>query len=78
MKQCSARSKRSSKRCKNYALKGMNVCRMHGGNLGSNKAKGARASAALKYGFYTKESVLKRKLISKFMKDNKQRLTEFI
>lgn len=35
-KQCSAHSKRTGERCKNYAVRGKNVCRFHGG-----RSKGA-------------------------------------
>jgi len=40
MQRCSAKSKRSSKQCKNYAVRDCNVCRMHGARGGPKTAKG--------------------------------------
>lgn len=38
MAQCKAKSKRSGERCKKHALKGKNVCKIHGGkSIGSQK-----------------------------------------
>jgi len=61
MKQCKAKSKRTGKRCQAYAMKNMSVCYHHGGKLGSKKAREAKRLAALKHGFYTKESMVERK-----------------
>jgi len=69
MKQCKAKSKRTGEQCKNYAVKGMNVCHMHGGKLGGKKAREARRLAALKHGFYTKEAIDERKNIVRFIKN---------
>jgi len=61
MVQCQAKSKRSQKQCMNQAIRGMKVCRMHGGTLGRKKAQRARKIAPLKHGFYTKEAITERK-----------------
>ena len=37
--QCTATSKRSGKRCKNPAVRGWNVCRMHGAGGGRPREK---------------------------------------
>lgn len=47
--QCTAKSKRSGEQCKNAAMAGKNVCRMHGG-----KSLGGLASPRLKTGRYSK------------------------
>ncbi|MGA8165593.1 MAG: HGGxSTG domain-containing protein [Waddliaceae bacterium] len=59
MQRCRAKSKRSGNQCKNYAIKGWGVCRMHGAGGGPKTAKGLKVckKASLKHGFYTQESV---------------------
>lgn len=57
MKQCQAKSKRSGRRCKRYASKGMKVCRMHGGALGSKKAHKSRRQAAFRHGLHTQRAL---------------------
>jgi hypothetical protein len=39
---CTARSKRSGKRCRGPAVRGKQVCRMHGGAAGSGAPTGKR------------------------------------
>ena len=74
MVQCKAKSKRSQERCKNHATRGMKVCRFHGGILGGKKAQRARRLAPLKHGFFTKEAIQERKLVSKLFRDTKDLL----
>jgi hypothetical protein len=75
IKQCKAKSKRSKKRCKNLAIKGMDVCYHHGGCLGAKKAKKTRIQAPFKHGFYSKENILERKMFSKLLKNSKENLS---
>ena len=42
-KQCKARSKRTGKRCKNPAVKGFDVCRMHGAHTAGSNLPGRKA-----------------------------------
>ena len=55
MQRCSAKSKRSGKQCKNYAVKGFNVCRMHGARGGAKTPQGKTKSrmARLTHGYYS-------------------------
>ena len=47
---CTATSKRSGTQCRNWAVRGRSVCRMHGGAPGSGGQPGNRN--ALKHGLY--------------------------
>ncbi len=40
MQRCKAKSKRSQQQCKNYAIKGTTVCRMHGARGGPKTDQG--------------------------------------
>src|ERR671933_172565 len=51
---CTATSKRSGTRCRNWAVRGRSVCRMHGGAPGSGGQPGNRN--ARKHGLYEKFS----------------------
>lgn len=57
MQRCKARSKRSGEQCKNYAIKGCGVCRMHGARGGPKTKQGYLAckKARLLHGFYSEE-----------------------
>lgn len=57
--QCTAISKQTGKRCKNQAVDGKQVCRMHGG-----ESKGGIESASLKTGRYSK--YLPEKLLERY------------
>ncbi len=72
--QCQAKSKRSGLRCKKYAVKGMKVCCMHGGILGSKKAQELRRQAALRYGLYAKEALQEKKKVQMFLKSCRRAL----
>ena len=69
MVQCKAKSKRSGEQCKNYAIRGMKVCRFHGGIQGGKKAKRARKTAPLKHGFYTASAKADRKKTRELIKN---------
>ena len=64
MQRCRATSKRSREQCKNYAISGFSVCRMHGASGGPRTEEGLSRckSAPLKHGFYSKEAIEERKL----------------
>jgi hypothetical protein len=55
---CSAMSKRSGCRCRAPAVKGRNVCRMHGARAG---APTGRANGAWKHGRETNEAAAQRR-----------------
>ena len=65
MQRCKAKSKRSGQQCKNYAVKGTAVCRMHGSGGGPKTVIGwiKCKNAPLKHGFYSKEEVEERTLV---------------
>jgi hypothetical protein len=55
---CSAVSKRSKCRCRAPAVKGRNVCRMHGARAGAPSGK---ANGAWKHGRETNEAIARRR-----------------
>lgn len=70
MQRCKAKSKRSGKQCKNYAIKSWGVCRMHGARGGPKNREGRLCckNASLKHGFYTQEAIVERQRISESLK----------
>lgn len=58
MQRCKAKSKKSGERCKNYAVRGSSVCRMHGAGGGPKTEEGLRKCrrAPLKHGCYTESA----------------------
>ena len=58
MGQCKAKSKRSRQRCKNHAVKGKAVCRMHGAFAGPKTPEGRLRIklANTTHGKYTREA----------------------
>jgi len=70
MQRCKAKSKRSGERCKNFAIKGWGVCRMHGARGGPQTEKGKQKckSSPLKHGWYTPEGALERKMLKRILK----------
>lgn len=77
MQRCKAESKRSKKRCKNYAVKGWSVCRMHGARGGPNTKEGLSRcrNASLKHGFYKLDAITNRqkthRIATRFSEINK-------
>ncbi|WP_306355456.1 HGGxSTG domain-containing protein [Roseibium aggregatum] len=66
---CAARSKRTGKPCRNPAVNGWSVCRMHGARGGSMSGKDC---PAYKHGGRTKEAEQLRKLsndLTRLMRD---------
>lgn len=63
---CTARSKRSGLLCKNPAVKGWRVCRMHGAGGGHGPG---RANPSYKHGMRSREWVEMRKEIGEMGKD---------
>ena len=61
-------SKRSGKRCQSPAVKGYEVCRMHG--AGGGPPKGNRN--ALKHGLYTPEAIEMRRVIAALTKQARE------
>lgn len=78
MVQCKAKSKRSRARCRNNAVKGKAVCRLHGAFAGPKTPEGiARIKKAnTTHGNYTKEAFEERRMFREIMKECKQSLHE--
>ena len=67
---CKARSKRSGKPCRSPAVRGFNVCRMHG--AGGGAPVGNRN--ALKHGQFTCEAVASRRKLAELVREARQLL----
>ena len=63
---CSARSKRSGKRCRGPAVRGKLVCRFHGARAGAPKGP---ANGAYRHGLHTQEAVKERRAIARLQHD---------
>lgn len=60
MAQCTATSKRSKERCKNWAIRQKNTCRMHGGIAKGPRTRRGRERArlaVLKHGGFSQKSM---------------------
>lgn len=70
MQRCKAKSKRSSVQCKNFAIKGLGVCRMHGAHGGPKTKKGLLACkrGPYKHGLYSCATLQELKEGRKLMK----------
>ena len=66
MPKCQAVAKTTGRRCGNIAIKGKNVCYLHGG-----KSPGApkRNMNALKHGWHTAKSIAERRYTREFIKE---------
>ena len=58
---CTAKSKRSGQPCRNPAVTGWNVCRMHGARGG---AKEGEANPSWKHGGRSREAIFLRKMVN--------------
>ncbi len=78
MVQCKAKSKRSQTQCRNNAVKGKVVCRLHGAFAGPKTAEGiARIKKAnTTHGNYTKEAFEERRVFRKVLKECNESLHE--
>ena len=63
---CTAKSKRSGKRCKAPAVRGWNVCLFHGARGGAPKGE---ANGAWKHGYYSVAAKAERLLVKLLLKD---------
>ncbi len=70
MQRCRAKSKRSGAQCKNFAIKGWGVCRMHGARGGPKTRQGLFAckKGPYKHGLYSYEALQELKECHKLMK----------
>ncbi len=66
---CTAKSKRSGLPCKNPAVKGWSVCRMHGAGGGHGPGK---ANPAYKHGMRSREAQEMRKAINEHLLDARE------
>ena len=76
---CEALSKRSGKRCKNYASKGKRVCRIHGGRSTGAKTKSGKLNQKttnIKHGMYTSEVKLEARQLCEFLEECKKVLKD--
>lgn len=70
MQRCRAKSKRSGEQCKNYALKGLDVCRMHGARGGPKTKEGMLACkmASWQHGLCSRESIEEMRFMRQLLK----------
>ena len=68
---CSARSKRTRKRCRAPAVKGWTVCRFHG--AGGGGPKGER-NGMYKHGLFTNEAIAERRALSALLRASQKSL----
>ena len=68
---CSARSKRTGKRCRAPAVRGWRVCRFHGAGGGGPMGK---RNGNYKHGLFTAEAVKMRRHISALVRASRQSL----
>jgi len=75
---CQAKSKRSRRQCKSWAVKGKRVCRMHGAFAGIKTAEGRirQIEAVTKHGHYSKEVILEKMLLRLLLKEAKTLLRQ--
>ena len=78
MVQCKAKSKRSSVQCRNHAVDGKSVCRLHGAFAGPKTSEGiARIKQAnTTHGKYTKEAFMEKRAFRQILKDHKKTLSQ--
>mgnify|MGYP001176331834 FL=1 len=73
---CTAKSKRSGVQCRNFAVQGHHVCRMHGAGNPSRIKDGTRKdprTANLKHGLYARSTVKRLgELVGEFERDQEQ------
>jgi hypothetical protein len=70
--QCTAKSKQSGERCKNFASKGKSVCRIHGGRSTGAKTregKQRQKNASWMHGERSKEATVERRAFREWVKD---------
>ena len=74
MQRCRAKSKRSGVQCKNWAIKGWGVCRMHGARGGPMTQGGLSKCklSSLKHGFYTEFEKMELRRIREDLKAARQ------
>jgi hypothetical protein len=79
MQRCRAKSKRSAEQCKNYAVKGWAVCRMHGARGGPKTSSGYLAckKASMQHGMYCREALAEHILFKSILKGSKLPGSEF-
>ncbi len=81
IRQCSAKSKQTGKRCKNFAIKGKTVCRFHGGVSTGPKTKEGKQrikKALTKHGLYSVEAVEERRIFRKNTRLLKEELEDIM
>jgi glucans biosynthesis protein len=65
---CHAKSKRTGKQCQAPAVRGYNVCRMHGARGGAPEGN----NNALKHGYYSAEAVQQRRVVSELIRRSRE------
>lgn len=77
--QCTAKSKQSGSRCKNFAVKNKSVCWIHGGkSIGPSSAKGREKIQKLKtkHGLYSQKATAEKKQFRELLLNAKKTLQE--
>jgi hypothetical protein len=72
---CTATSKRSRKRCRGPAVKGKNVCRMHGARAGAPSGK---RNGRYKHGRETKTAIAERRAVSKLIREARASIADLV
>jgi hypothetical protein len=67
-KRCQARSKRTGKPCRSPAVRGWNVCRMHGAGGGAPKGK---RNGNYRHGDRTEKAVATRRVIGDLLRQSR-------
>jgi len=71
---CKAKSKQSGQQCRNFATKGKEVCRIHGGKSSGAKTREGVVrlkKANWKHGLYSKEAIEERKSFKAMLAQHK-------
>jgi hypothetical protein len=71
---CQAKSKQSGQGCKNYATRGKNVCRIHGGYSTGARTEAGRErqrKAKLKHGLRSNEAIKENREVRDLIRESK-------
>lgn len=77
---CQAKSKRSGKQCKSWAVKGKKVCRMHGAFAGIKTREGRKKQikAVTKHGWFSKATIEEKRVLRRGIREAKDLLNQVL